>query len=173
MGFCFKRKESVSKAIRRLGCERIERALGCLKDCGRAEAIHCARKDIKKVRAVLRLVRTGIAKKEFRGLTKLLREAANLLAVPRDAYIKARTLRDLARHFKGQLASGALCYVRAELRRGFEEGMKRFEKEKTARTVERTLHGVAKELGRLAVSGKGWKALSLGVKTAYRQGRRG
>src|SRR5678815_4162993 len=106
MAFCFKRRESVEKAIRRLGCERIERALECLKDCSRAEAIHCARKDIKRVRAILRLARANIARKEFRRLTKLLREAASHLAAPRDAYVKARTLKDLASHFKGQLAPG-------------------------------------------------------------------
>ena len=49
------RRESVSKAVRRLGRGRIRDALECLKDCDRAEAIHCSRKDIKKVRAVLRM----------------------------------------------------------------------------------------------------------------------
>jgi CHAD domain-containing protein len=171
MAFCFKKKESVSKAVRRLCRERIENALECSEDCGHAEAIHCARKDIKKVRAVLRLVRAEISQKQFCQLIKLLRETANHLAAPRDAYIKAKTLRDLARHFKGQLAPGALRHVRAEFRNDFDEEMKRFKKEKTTRKVERILHRVAKEVERLSVSGKGWKALSPGVKTAYSQGR--
>jgi len=171
VAFCFKKKESIAKAIRRLTCERVENALECLEDCGHAEAIHCARKDIKKVRAVLRLVQTEIVKKEFRRLTSLLRKAANLLAVPRDAYIKAKTLRDLARHFKGQLAPGALRGIRAELRNAFDEEMKRFGREKTGRRVERILRRVAKQLERLDVNGKGWKALSPGVRAAYSQGR--
>ena len=171
MAFCFKKKESVSKAIRRLARERIENALECLKDCGHAEAVHCARKDIKKVRAVLRLVQAEVAKKEFCRLIKLLRQAAMHLAGPRDAYIKAKTLKDLARHFKGQLAPGALRHIRAELRNGFDEEMKRFGKEKTVRAVERILRRTTKELERLDVSGKGWKAISPGVKTAYSEGR--
>src|SRR5688500_9033677 len=117
MAFCFKRKEPVSKAVRRLGRERIEHALECLKHSARAEAIHCARKDIKKVRAVARLVRPRIAKKKFCGLAEPLREAANDLAGSRDAYIKVQTLRGLTRHFKGQLAPGALRHVRGELRK--------------------------------------------------------
>jgi CHAD domain-containing protein len=172
MAFCFKRRESVQKAIRRLGRERIENALECLKDCGRVEAVHCARKDIKKVRAILRLVRTAIAKKAFCRLTKLSREAAKQLAVLRDAYIRAKALHDLAHHFKGQLAPGALRHVRTELRHGFEEEMKRFGKERTARAVERRLHRVGKEMERLDVGGKGWKALGPGVKRAYSEGRR-
>jgi CHAD domain-containing protein len=171
MAFCFHRRESVQKAIGRLGLERIENALECQKDCGRAEAVHCARKDIKKVRAVLRLVRTGIAKKKFGRLAKLLREAANQLAVLRDAYIRAKTLQELARHFKGQLAPGALRHVRTELRHDFDEEMKRFGKERTARAVERTLCLVAKEMARLDVDRKGWKALGPGVKRAYSEGR--
>jgi CHAD domain len=93
MAFCFKRKESVAKAVRRLGCERIENARECLKDYRHAEAINCARKDIKKMRAVLRMVRTSIARKEFRRCTKLLREAASHLAATRDAYVKANALK--------------------------------------------------------------------------------
>ena len=171
MAFCFRKKESVSKGIRRLGLERVAKALECLKECRHAEAIHCARKNIKKVRAVLRLVQPRIRKKEFCRLTKLLRQAAKHLAGPRDAYIKTKTLRDLAQHFKGQLAPGALRHVRATLRNGSNEAMKRFAKEKTARAVERTLRRVAKELDRLDVGGKGWKTLGPGVKTAYREGR--
>lgn len=171
MAFCFKRKEPVAKGIRRLARERIENAQECLDDCGHAEAIHCARKDIKRVRAVFRLARTGIAKKKFRRLGRLLREAASYLGAPRDAYIKEKTLRDLTAHFKGQLAPGALRHVRAELRHGSKEQMKRFGKDKTARAVQRIFRRVDRELKTLDVSGKGWKALAPGVKTAYRDGQ--
>jgi CHAD domain-containing protein len=172
VAYCFRKKESVSKAIRRLTRGRIEDALQCLQDCAQAEAIHCARKDIKKVRAVLRLVRTGISRKEFSRLARCLRDAANLLAALREAYVKDRTLLALTRHFKGRLTAGSLRGIRAELRQGFQEEMKRFAQEKTAATVERKLHRLAKELKHLDVGGKGWKALSPGVKRAYRRGRR-
>jgi CHAD domain-containing protein len=171
MAFCFKRKESVAKGVRRLGRERIENALECLKDCRHAEAIHGARKDIKKVRAVIRLVHTEITKKAYCRQNCLLREAAKDLAASRDAFVKVKTLRNLMRHFRGQLAPGALRYVRSELRNAFDEEMKRFAKEKSARTVERVLRRVAKELERLDVSGKGWKAIGPGVKSAYSKGR--
>jgi len=171
MAFCFKRKESVPKAIRRLGRERVEDALECLKDCGHGEAIHCARKDIKKVRALLRLVRSAIDKKEFRRLTKFLREMAKRLAEPRDAYVKVKTLTDLMRRFKGQLAPGALRHIRAELRNAFQDEMKRFTKNKIPKAIERLLLRAAKELKHLEVKGTGWIVLSPGVKAAYADGR--
>ena len=173
MAFCFKRKESVAKGIRRLGRERIKSALECLKDCSRAEAIHCARKDIKKVRAVLRVVRTNIPKKDFRRLTKLLREAAGHLAAPRDAYVKAKTLANLTGHFKGQLAPAALRQVRSKLRQASAEEMKRFAAEKKAKSAEKILNRLAKQLEGLEVSGKGWKAIAPGLKSAYSEGCRG
>ena len=172
MAFCFKRKESVAKGVRRLGRQRIENALECLKDCRHAEAIHCARKDIKKARAVLRMVRSNIVRKEFRRFTKLLREAASHLAAPRDAYVKAKALTNLARHFKGQLAPGALRHIRSHLRRASDDETKRFVKEKQAKAVERLLRSVAKEFECLEISGKGWKAIGPGVKSAYSEGRR-
>jgi CHAD domain-containing protein len=87
--------------------------------------------------------------------------------------VNARTLRNLTRHFKGQLAPGALRQVRAELRRVCDEGMKGFAKNKTVRSVERILRCVAKELDCLKVSSNGWKALCPGVKKAYSEGQCG
>jgi CHAD domain-containing protein len=172
MAYYLKRKESVSKAVRRLGRERIEHAVECLKASDRADAIHCARKDIKKLRAVLRMVRAEIAQKEFRQLTGTLREAAAHLAAPRDAHIKMQTLQSLAQHFKGQLAPEAWRHLRAELRKGSDEQLKRFAKEKTANTVARILRRVAKRVNGLNVKEKEWKAIGPGVKNTYREGRR-
>jgi CHAD domain-containing protein len=172
MAFCFKRREPVAKAIGRLGCQRIESALECLKDCARAETIHGARKDIKRTRALLRLARAGIARKDSRRFTRLLREAASGLAPPRDAYIRAKTLADLAGHFKGQLAPGALRHVRSRLRRAADEQMKCFREEKRVHAVEQTLNRLHEEFECLEVDGKGWAVLGPGVKRAYGKGQR-
>src|SRR5947208_13958084 len=113
MAQCFKRKESLTDAVRRISAERLEHALDCLRDCRRAEAVHCVRKDIKKVRALLRLARSGLSRREFRELNELLRAAAAELSASRDAYIKVQAVAGLARHFKGQLAPRALRQLRA------------------------------------------------------------
>ena len=161
----------MAKAIGRLGCDRVESALECLKDCTRAEGIHGARKDIKRTRAVLRLARAGIARKDLRRFTKLLREAASCLAPPRDAYIRAKTLADLTGHFKGQLAPGALRHVRSRLRREADEQMKCFSEEKGVKAVQQTLNRLHKEFENLEVDGKGWAVIGPGVKWAYGEGR--
>jgi CHAD domain-containing protein len=172
MAFCFKRRESVAKAIRRLGRERTQEALNCVKDCRQAEAIHCVRKDIKKTRAVLKLVRADLPTKAYRRQTKLLREAAHHLAPTRDAYVITKALKDLTAHFKGQLAPGALRHIRMPLQNALQEETKRFAKQKTARSVKRLLRRTAKEFDHLAVDRKGWKAIGAGVNASYREGRR-
>src|SRR5436309_5627109 len=94
MAFCFKRKESVCKEVRRLGRERIEKSLECLKECTDAEAIHGVRKDMKKLRALLKLVKSELPKKAYRRQVKLLRKAAQHLSATRDAYVKATALKE-------------------------------------------------------------------------------
>lgn len=80
MAFEFKKKESVRKAIKRLGRKRIEKAIGDLKRCERLDAVHEVRKEIKQLRALLRLVRGAVSRPEYRRFTDTLREAAGLLA---------------------------------------------------------------------------------------------
>src|SRR4051812_15574206 len=173
MAFCFKKKETVAKAARRLSCGRIEHALECLKNCEHAEAIHCARKDFKKARAVLRLVRAQIPEKKYRRILRHFRKAAEKLAGPRDACVIYRTLTNLRQHFKGQLAPNALSHLRHELGNASDEAMKCFAEKQTVSAVERHLRRATTELKRLELSRNGWKALSPGVKKAYSSGQRG
>jgi CHAD domain-containing protein len=171
MAFCFKRKEPISKAICRLGRERVADALNCLKNCNHREAIHCARKDIKKARALLQLVRAKIEEKTLRRLRKRLGRAAKSLAEPRDAYVQVATLVKLMRQFKGRLAPGALRFIHAELRNDSRETMRRFARKKTAKVAKHELRCFKKELARLKFHGHGWMALSRGVKKTYAAGR--
>ncbi len=172
MAYSIKRKESVERAVRRLARQQTEHALECLRQVDRAKAIHCARKDIKKTRALLHLVRPWIVKRNYRRLTKLLRHASAALAAPRDAYIKLQTLRHLKESRKGNLAPKVWQTAQMALKKDHQREIRRFGKEETAVVVEKTLHRCAKICDRLKVPGKGWKALNPGVETSYRRGRR-
>ena len=79
MAFHFKKRESPTKAVRRLGRERIGKALDHLRKCDRLEAIHNVRKEVKKVRAVLGLVREATGGDTARKSVKNLRAAGRLL----------------------------------------------------------------------------------------------
>src|SRR5690242_3452500 len=91
----FKRKESVEKAVRRIGCRRIKTVLRAIRDCEQAEAIHLIRKQIKQLRSLLKLVRPCFKNKVRRRLVRPLRKAAHHLAPMRDAQVNASALDDL------------------------------------------------------------------------------
>jgi len=172
MAFSFKRRESVRKGVRRLGCKRLKHAMKCLDECEEGEAIHTARKDIKKVRALLDLVGTQLKRKDFRRTNNQLRKAAKRLAKPRDASVLAKTLTELTSHYKGQLKPRALARVKTKMHELFKVEMRRFTSKKINRTVTRRLARAAKELKSLKLEAEGWTAISQGCKASYAGGQR-
>ena len=171
MAFSFKRKERAARAIPRLGCERAQRARDCLAACSDTEAIHEARKEIKRARAVLRLARPNVRKKEFREVRKQLRKAAAQLAKPRDADVKAITLREMTRRFKTELPPGPFRNLRVKLRRDAERQMDKFLKDGERAKVDRALRRAAKGFRQFTLNADGWDALTPGVEAVYRECR--
>ena len=171
MGFCFKRKESVQKAINRLGRERMAHALKALKDCRQAEAIHRVRKDIKKARALLVMVRSDIEGKMFRRQIKALREAAGLLSDLRDAFVVTSALKTLSSHFTHQLAGHAIDQLRGPLTQNLHDEMRLFSQGRTDLKVARALRSAIKGFDRLTLCSKGWAALGPGLKSTYSRAR--
>ena len=87
MGFAFRRKESIDEAARRVAGRQLEKAVD---ELGTADAetlpatVHGVRKRTKRVRAVARLVRSGIGKRYGR-VNEAARDAAAELSAVRDA----------------------------------------------------------------------------------------
>jgi CHAD domain-containing protein len=171
MAFCFKRKESVTRAIRRLGRKRIERALQCLKDCERSAAIHNARKEMKKAKAVLELARWGISKKKFRRIEKRLKKAAACLSDARDAEVIAKTLRDLTRRSKGQLSSPTFRDMRVELQDASRKARKRLVKKGGNSRAAKILRHAKRNFADIEIDDKEWDVIGRGVREAYDEGK--
>ena len=90
-----KTKESPSEGARRIALGRSEKALERLQEVDRDElagAIHGARKDLKKLRGLLRLIRAELGKKTFKAENRRYRDAGRLLSGSRDAEVKLETL---------------------------------------------------------------------------------
>jgi len=85
MAYRLKAKESVPHGLRRIVREELKDAIRQLsKNSNRDEAIHEARKSIKKVRAALKLVRRELGS-TYHQENSRLRDAAHMLSVLRDA----------------------------------------------------------------------------------------
>jgi len=100
MSFRFKLDEDVEKGARRIALEQIEGAEASLAhDDVPPESIHGVRKSLKRVRALLRLLRTGIGDDVFKAENARYRDIGHLLAGARDRHVMRETLAGLeARH---------------------------------------------------------------------------
>jgi CHAD domain-containing protein len=170
MPFCIKRKESVTKAVRRLCCERLNDALALLDQGNHFDTVHEVRKEIKKLRAVLRLVRSGISETTYGEATGCLRDAAGQLQAMRDAQVRLTALENLARRSNGQIPRRSLPKIQDALQRNC-----RAEERKLGATldsVKQVLLGARQQLGTLKVKPDNWKAVGPGLKRIYRSGRK-
>ena len=110
MPFHFKKAVGVTgKGVRRIGHEQIGAALGRLRKRSRPSDIHYVRKEIKKLRALLRLVRENINSDDYHKGAKALRKAADRLAGTRDARVMWRAFEKLAGRSANVRKSGRHC----------------------------------------------------------------
>ena len=88
------RNESVSAGLRRIVDELIKSAIACIKEPSREreEDLHQVRLAIKRLRAILRLLRPLVSKTFFKRENARLRSAARRLARLRDLAVARRTL---------------------------------------------------------------------------------
>jgi CHAD domain-containing protein len=166
--------EQVGAGIKRVVRSRVDDAIAQLRgEAGTdpAEAVHEARKDIKKIRSALRMVRDEIGDDLWQHENQHYRECARRLSGFRDAEILVEALDGLAERF-GQPARERFDRLRRELdhenRTAHEEG-----------EVERAMASAAVELeaGRpridsLPIHGDGWNLIAPGIHRSYRRGRR-
>src|SRR2546423_10812629 len=108
MTYRFKLQEPVGQGVRRVGLEQIEIAEAKLssKDDISA-AIHDARRCLKRVRALLRLIRPGLEADVYRRASERLAGIGKLLSVARDQDVMRQTLSKLEGRFDGMPAGAA------------------------------------------------------------------
>jgi CHAD domain-containing protein len=96
--------------------EQLEAAAEIL-DAGEdpVEAIHDARKRIKKTRALLRLARPGMKPKAYRRLNRELRDTGRGMSGSRDADVLVETVEDLAERFGSRAPKTFFAGVRQPL----------------------------------------------------------
>jgi CHAD domain-containing protein len=104
-------------ALRRAGAEQLEDAVTQLREGDDpARAVHEARKDLKKARAVLRLSRSSLPRKARGRAQDALREAGRALSAARDADVLIETVEALQDRYAGQVPGFTFERVVAALR---------------------------------------------------------
>jgi galactose mutarotase-like enzyme/CHAD domain-containing protein len=164
-----------AEEVRRVASGRAESAVSSLRESepgARAAAVHTARKDMKKMRAVLRLVRSEIGKKTYRSENERFRDAARKLSDARDAEVLTGTVDSLLDDHPDD--APPVESFRAELERRREEASGHGAED----TVEVHVSQAAEEIaaGAEAISQwplkrSDWKLFEPGLHRSYRDGR--
>lgn len=169
-----KRKESPAEGVRRIALGRAQRARERLREASggaeQAEAIHGARKDLKKIRAVLRISRDGLGDKAYRAENRRYRDAGRLLSESRDAEVKLQTLAELRERFGEDFPASQARAWAAALEADRDRVQMGGEGERVAQAMEAISVGEAR-IPDWSLAPDSWKLLEPGLDRCYRRGR--
>jgi CHAD domain-containing protein len=163
--FRLKQDEALPDGVRRIARGRIDHAIDALSDASE-EGVHEARKDMKKLRALLRLVRGEVGGKVFRREADTFRDAARELSGVRDADVMLATLADLEERYDAE--TGPIRQA-VEAHRLRTTGGGRQQAAKTAIAV---LTEARERVDGWPLERDGFEALADGLERTYRRGRR-
>jgi CHAD domain-containing protein len=171
MGYRFRHDdESVEAGFRRIAAEQLKRAVASLEDDGALHAgVHDARKRIKKVRGLLRLVRPGFAR--FAAENATLRDAARTLSGLRDHAAMIEALDRLAARYPERVEAERMGPLRAELESRRNEAAGANDLADRIAAFREVLRDTRDRAEGWRLKAGGWKALGPGLALIYGQGR--
>lgn len=169
------RDEGVAAGLTRVAAGRAEAALERLRaaaagEADAAEAVHRARKDLKKLRTVLRLLRDELGKGAYRQQNARFRDAGRALSQARDAEVKLATLDALAEEAEG-LPAGTV----ATWRQGLESDRKaaaNIDLDPAVTEAIELIEAGRTSIGSWQLEGDSWKTIAAPMRRTYRRGRR-
>lgn len=161
--------EPLPEGIGRIARGRIDHAADELSgktDSSPEEAVHEARKDMKKLRALLRLARGELGESVFARENGCFRDAARELAGVRDADVMLETLAAL------ELPAGTAARLRERIAEG-HAGERSAGREEAAQGVVAILGEARERVGGWPLERDSFAMLADGLERTYRRGRRG
>ena len=171
MAYRFKLQEPLAQEARRVALEQIDMAeekLASKDDV--AGAIHDARRCLKRLRALIRLVRPALGDGAYRRETERVAGAGRLLAGARDVHVMRLTASKLESRF-GPLPDGAGKRLQAMLTASAAAIPSDTVKDGRAQALKR-LKQTRKFFAGHALDGVSVEALAEGLERCYRKGRR-
>jgi CHAD domain-containing protein len=166
--------EPVPAGIKRIVREEIESAARQLRGQGessRDEAIHEARKNVKKIRGVLRLMQPELGE-VYRAENIRFRDAGRQLSEFRDASAMVETFDGLVKKYREELGRSKL----ASIRRGLVAHKQQAERQNNIETVlasmATALRRSARGVAAWPLAADGFSAIEPGLEATFRRGRK-
>ena len=173
--FRLARDEGVGAGLARIAAGRAEAAVEGLRsaaagEADAAEAVHESRKDLKKLRAVLRLLEGELGKRAYRRENARFRDAGRALSQVRDAEVKLETLNVLADDTE-ELPERAV----ETWRQGLESDRRaaaNIDRGRAAAEAIELVEGGLESILSWELEDGSWKTVEAALTRTYRRGRR-
>jgi CHAD domain-containing protein len=164
MSYRIEKGEGLAAALGRIAAEEMDLALTELRRRNHGEAVHTARKAIKRLRALLRSLRVAFPEKLFQAENQRLARAGRTISPLRDVHVQLRTLGRL--RVADDPAGGK---IRRDLLRRQESFARKIPA--LRRTVRRMLVDSQGMIGSWPLAKTTPKTLVAGLKRVYKQGQ--
>lgn len=168
MAFRFKLAEPIEKGCKRIAREQIQRAQHQLEAGEDATvAVHETRKCLKRLRALLRLIRPAIGERAFRSENAHLRDIGGMLSGTRDRHVLIQTVAKLETASGHDGLGDAVRYLLSE-----QNGDQGDDVDAAAmKKALKELHEADKRLAKLQIAGSGFDVVARGLEASYRKAR--
>jgi CYTH domain-containing protein/CHAD domain-containing protein len=168
--------EELAAGLTRIAAGRAEKALERLRESSAgetetADAVHGARKDMKKLRTVLRLLRDELGSKLYQQENARFRDAARALSETRDAEAKLDSLDALVEQ-EEELPEEAVESWRKILDRDREAATNAARDEPAVAEAISLIEEGLESIREWDLEGDSWKLIDAGITRSYRRGRR-
>jgi len=172
MGYKIRRGKPLFDEIRRIMEDRIEAAIQRLDDFSEDpdERVHAFRKDMKKTRAALRLIRCSIPKKSYKALNATFRDLSKQFAPARESAVHLETLDRLDHDSR---ASNTLEQAVGRLQKQHRQEMGQIgERPDRLENMQAELKRSKDEINALSTDRSGFDPVRGGLKKVYQRGRK-
>ncbi len=171
MAFRFKLAEPLEQGVKRIACEQIERAQSQLKGPGdTVVAVHETRKAMKRLRALLRLIRPALGESVFREENAKLRDLSAGLSGTRDRHVLLETVAKLEAN--SSLGKKGLAQVLRDVLHATNGREDPAAEVAAMKEAQSRLADAKKRFSGLTFKGEGFDIVGPGLEASYRKGRR-
>lgn len=174
MSFHFQQKEAIERGVHRIARAQIDQILvdlGGRRRQSRDKAIHESRKRLKRLRALLRLLRDGMGRAARRKANGIYRDAGRSLSASRDAKVIVDALDGLLEHSAGRIEARAVAPFRARLL-ARHRAAQREHRRQGVQGLAQSLRKTKQVFSALKLKQKGFASLRGGLKHTFCLGRK-
>ena len=168
-------KKSLAREVQRVAREELEGVLKevlTVADQPRSTAVHEARKHLKKVRALLRLLRPATGKAFYKSENAAMRDTAQRMSSIRDSHVRVQTIKNLILRSGKRRAPAAFTRIQAAMEARLRQAVEESEKNNWSKEAAAEIEAALCRLEKWPQKHLTTRSMRSGLKIAYTKTRR-